>query len=99
LVKALSVFEVVFVKGKRTADNIFITKTTINNYLRFKRARLCWCFVDFKKAFDSTVREVLRYKMRRKGVGYNTVNYIKEMDDGVKFCVRCGEEEVADFFE
>jgi hypothetical protein len=50
--KILSKFQAGFIKGKRTTDNVFAIKTTINKYLRFKRGRLYWCFVNFEKAFD-----------------------------------------------
>jgi hypothetical protein len=55
--------------------------------------------VDFEKAFDSIHREALWYKMRRKGISDNMVKCIREMYDGIKICVRCGEEEVTDFIE
>jgi hypothetical protein len=29
----------------------------IDRYLRFKRGRLYWCFVDFEKAFESIHRD------------------------------------------
>jgi hypothetical protein len=63
----LSEFQAGFVKGKRTSDNVFILRTTVDKYLRVKRGKLYWCFVDFEKAFDSINREVLWFKMRKKG--------------------------------
>jgi hypothetical protein len=85
-------------KGKRTRDNVFVIKTTTDKYLRLKRGRLYWCSLNCEKAFDSIHREVLCYKLR-KGVSYNTVKYIKETYEGIKFCVKCGEDEVTDFIE
>jgi hypothetical protein len=35
----------------------FVIKTMIDKYLRFKRGRLYWCFVDFEKAFESIYRD------------------------------------------
>jgi hypothetical protein len=55
--------------------------------------------VDFAKAFDSIYREALWYKLRRKGISDNTVKCIREMYDGIKFCVKSGEDEVTDFIE
>ena len=49
----LSMFQGGFTKGKRTVDNIFIIKTCVDKYLKVKRGKLYWCFVDFGKAFDS----------------------------------------------
>jgi hypothetical protein len=96
--KILPRFQAGFIKGKRTTDNVFVIKTTIDKYLRFKRGRLYWCFVDFEKAFDSIHREALWYKLGRKGISDN-MKCIREMYDGIKFCVKCGEDEVTDFIE
>jgi hypothetical protein len=57
-----------------------------SEYLRFKRGRLYWCFVDFEKAFDSIQRAALWYKMRRNGISDNMVKCIREMYDGIKMC-------------
>jgi hypothetical protein len=63
--KILSRFQAGFVKDKRTTDNIFVIKTTVDRYLRVKRSRIYWCLVELEKAFDSIYREAL-FKMRRK---------------------------------
>jgi hypothetical protein len=42
---AFSEFQIGFVKGRKAMDNIFIIKTTVNKYLRFKRGRIYWCFL------------------------------------------------------
>jgi hypothetical protein len=55
--------------------------------------------VDLEKAFESIDREVLWFKMRKKGVSDNMVEYIKKMYDDTKFCVKCGGNEVTDFVE
>jgi hypothetical protein len=84
-------------KGKRTSDNIFIIRITVDKYLRVKRGKLYWCFVDFEKAFDSINREVLWFKMRMKGVSDRTVSCLSNVCEGIKFCVRCGNNEVTKF--
>jgi hypothetical protein len=45
--KVLLIFQVGFVRGNRTLDNVFIIKTIVDKYLREKRGRIYWCFVDF----------------------------------------------------
>jgi hypothetical protein len=85
------------VKGKRTSDNIFIIRTTVDKYLRVKRGKLYWRFVDFEKAFDSINREVLQFKMRVKGVSERTVSCLSNMCERIKFRVRCGNNEVTKF--
>jgi lipid-binding SYLF domain-containing protein len=38
--EVLLVFQTGFMKGKRSSDNVFIIKTTVDKYLRVKRSRL-----------------------------------------------------------
>jgi hypothetical protein len=57
--KALSVSQMGFIKDKQTTHNVFVIKTTIDKYLRFKQGRLFWSFVYFEKAFDSLHREAV----------------------------------------
>jgi hypothetical protein len=46
--KILSRFQAGFVKGKRSTDNIFVIKTTVNTYLIAKKGRIYWCLVDLE---------------------------------------------------
>jgi hypothetical protein len=55
--------------------------------------------VDLEKAFDSIDRETLWYKLRRKGISDKMVECIRRIYDGIKFCVKCGEDVVTDFIE
>jgi len=66
-------------------------KTSIDKYLRAKRDRLYWCFVDFEKAFDSSNRVALWFKMRKMRVSESIGNYIKIVYQDVNFFVKCGE--------
>jgi D-mannonate dehydratase len=56
-------------------------------------------FFDLEKAFDSTDTEALWFKMRRNEISDKMLNCIKKMYNGIKFCVKCGEEEVTDCVE
>jgi hypothetical protein len=76
---------------------VFIIRTTVDKYLRVKTGKLYWCFVDFEKAFDSINREALWFKMRTKGVSERMVSCLSNMCEGIKFCVRCGNNEVTNF--
>jgi hypothetical protein len=97
--KRLSRFQAGFTKDRRTTDNIFVIKAAIDKYLRFKRGRLYWCFVNLEKAFDPIDRETLWYKLRRKGISDKMVECFRRMYDGIKFCVKCGEDVMTDFIE
>jgi hypothetical protein len=86
-----TLFQVGLTQGRRTVDNIFIIKTSVDKYLKAERGSLCWCFVDFEKAFDSIDRETLLIKMREIGVNENVLNCTQIMCQDIKFCVKCGE--------
>jgi hypothetical protein len=76
--KTLSRFHMGFVKVKRTTDNIFVIKTKVDGYVRVERSCIYWCLVDLEKAFDSTDRVALLFKMRKKGVSASKVECIKK---------------------
>jgi hypothetical protein len=97
--RILSKFQAGFVINKRTTDNIFVIKSTIDKYLKVKRGRIYWCMVDLGKAFDSIDREALWFKMRKKGVSENMMRCIKKMYEGIKFCVKCEDNNLTDLME
>jgi hypothetical protein len=47
--RILSKLQAGFVINKRTTDNIFVIKSTIDKYLKVKRGRVYWCMVDLEK--------------------------------------------------
>jgi hypothetical protein len=96
--KALSVLQTGFIKGKRPTGNVFVIQTIIDKYSRFLCGFSYWCFVDIGKALDLIHRETLWYKLRRKGISGNMVTCNK-MYDGIRFCVKCREDEVTGFIE
>ena len=49
-----------------TVDNIFVFHGLITHTLNSKKTRYT-AFVDFTKAFDCLVRDVICYKLRRQG--------------------------------
>jgi hypothetical protein len=76
--------------NKRTTD-VFVIKSTIDNYLKVKRGRIYWCMVGLEKAFDSIDREALWFKMRQKGVSEKMVRCTGLFKkDGAKIKA-CGE--------
>ena len=56
-----------FQKGFHTADHVLTIKTIIDKYLS-KNQKLYFCFVDFRKAYDSIWREGLFDKLYSYGV-------------------------------
>lgn len=80
-----------FRSGYRTTDHIFILKTLINKYLDNHKKKLYFCFVDFKKAFDSVNRNKLFQKIERKGIGGNFLNIIKDMYFNTLYSCKFGD--------
>ena len=74
----------VFRKGHRTTDNMFILKTLINKYLGSKR-KLFVSYIDFTKAFDTVNRPLLLRKLFDKGVGGKFLKLIKNMYSNTKY--------------
>lgn len=70
----------------------FIIKMIFHEYLRAKRGQIYWCFVDFRKAFDSVGRE--KWKT---GVSENLTNCVTTVHQDIKFCLRCRESRVCSF--
>ena len=58
-----------------TADNIFVLHGLISNTLN-KNEKLFCAFVDFTKAFDYVVRDILWYKLIKLGVRGKILNVI-----------------------
>jgi len=60
--------QVGFIKGKGTTDAIF-TVRQMQKKFRGKGKKLYFGFVDLEKAFNRVPREVIRWAMRKWGVG------------------------------
>jgi hypothetical protein len=87
-----------FRKGRRTVDNIFILKTTIDKYLSWKRSKVYWLFVDLQKAFDTVVREALWWKLGKKGLSTKFIEGVKGIYKNVKISVKLEGNRVLDEF-
>ena len=70
-----------------TTDNIFVMHGVINQLLN-KWEKLFCAFVDFTKAFDYVVREVIWYKLIKIGVRGKILNIIMSMYKHVKSKVK-----------
>ena len=67
-----------FRKGFRTADHMLTVKTLIDKYLS-QNKKLYLCFVDFKKAYDTTWRIGLLSKLRSYGISDRFINLLYSM--------------------
>ena len=76
--KIISEFQFGFRANHSTIDSIFIHKTLIDSQLSKKRRKLYTCYIDFSKAFDSVVWEILWIKLRKIGISENS-KYLKTL--------------------
>ena len=72
-----------FRKNKGTIDNIFIIHGIINHLLN-ENKKLFVAFIDFTKAFDYVVRDILWYKLFKYGIRGKIINVIKSMYVNIK---------------
>lgn len=66
-----------------TIDNIFILNALISHNL-YNNTHLYCAFIDFTKAFDYVVRDILWYKLIKEGVSGKILDIIKSMYNAVK---------------
>jgi hypothetical protein len=85
--------------GRRTVDNIFILRTTIDKYLSRKRGKVYWLFVDLQKAFDTVVREALWWKLGKKGISSKFIEGVKGIYKNVKIPVKLEGNRVLEEFD
>ena len=72
-----------FRAGMSTVDNVFVLHGIINHLLS-KGEKLFCAFVDFTKAFDYVVRDILWYKLIKLGVCGKILNVIMSMYRNIK---------------
>lgn len=69
--KVISDYQFGFRSNHSTTDSIFIHKTLIDAQLAKKRRKLYTCYIDFTKAFDTVVWEILWLKLNKIGISEN----------------------------
>ena len=80
--------QIVFKKGHRTADHIFLLKSLVDKIVKTDRKKLFVAFVDFRKAYDKVNRNLLFLKLQRMGVNGNFYRNIKAISDSVRYIVK-----------
>ena len=80
-----------FRKEMSTIDNIFILNAIITHKLG-KGEQLFCAFVDFTKAFDYVVRDIMWYKLIKIGVRGKLLTVIQSMYENIKSRVKLNNE-------
>ena len=76
-----------FRKNMGTVDNIFILHGVVTHLLNENKS-LFAAFIDYKKAFDFVVRDVLWYKLLKYGIRGKILNIIQSMYSNLKTKVK-----------
>jgi hypothetical protein len=79
-----------FRKGRGTGHAAFVLRSVVDSVRAAKRKAYV-CYVDFKKAYDSVPRHLLRAKLERRGVRDWVLKAIRALYANVPMCVRSKE--------
>ena len=85
-----------FRKGMSTVDNVFILHSLITHCIN-ENKQLYSAFIDFKKAFDFVVRDILWFKLIQSGVRGKILDIIQSMYQNIKSRVKFENELSGEF--
>ena len=77
-----------FRKGMSTIDNIYVLHSLITHCINGKKKKLYSAFIDFKKAFDFVVRDILWFKLIQSGVRGKNLDVVQSMYRNIKSRVK-----------
>ena len=79
-------------KSSRTSDHLMVIKYLIDKIVKKQKKKLFACFVDIKKAFDCTNRQLLFYKLLSEyEIGGNFLKLLQSLYDKHEVYVRLSE--------
>ncbi len=84
-------------KVTRHSINFFSLCAIIENSFENNKGPLYFCFVDFRKAFDSVDHKLLLQKLVSYGIKSSFLKIITSLYEKVKSCVR-GNDSLTDIF-
>ena len=58
---------------------MFVLRTLIEKYTKHKCGKLFVCLIDFRKAFDTVIHDIMLYKLLKTEIAGNFYNGIKNM--------------------
>ena len=84
----ISVNQIGFRKGHRTADHIFVLQTIINKIVKVEKKKVFVAFIDFEKAYDKVNRTLLLLKLQRLGIAGLFYKNIKAIYEQIFYIVK-----------
>ena len=79
-------------KSTRTSDHLMVIKYFIDKIVKGQKKKLFACFVDIKKAFDCTNRQLLFYKLLSEySVGGSFLKLLRSLYEGHEVFVRLSD--------
>ena len=86
-----------FLANNRTADHVLTLRTLIDKYVNCHKTKVCACFVDFRKAFDSVWHDGLLYKLLQINVRGSFYKVIKSLYSNSTCSIRIGSNQTQPF--
>ena len=87
-IQPISVNQIGFRKGHRTADHIFVLQTIINKIVKVEKKKIFVAFIDFEKAYDKVNRSLLLLKLQRLGIAGLFYKNIKSIYEQIVYIVK-----------
>ena len=77
-----------FMKGKSTADHIFLLHTIVEKVVKKNRHKLFAVFIDFKKAYDTVNRGLLMKRLQNLGINGIFMRNIEAMYSKTEYSIK-----------
>lgn len=86
--KLLSPNQIGFLKGKSTADHIFLIQTLIEKVVKKGKCKLYVAYIDFKKAYDTVNRDLLLQRLKHLGINGIFLKNIESMYEKTMYSIK-----------
>ena len=88
-----------FLPNNRTAGHVFTHQTLIDKYVQNHKEKICACFVDFRKAFDSVSHVGFLHKLPvlQITVGDCFYNLIKSLYFNSTYAIKIAQKQTRPF--
>lgn len=84
-----------FRAGRSCLDQVFTLSTVIHLNIRLPKSKVFAAFVDFRKAFDGLLHDVLWFKLFKLGVSVKFIKILKSMYNNAQVQIRINNPKVS----